>query len=180
MCLQTVRDSTLSRGPFESSSPPPPHPFKRLLIPNYNQIPFYLCLTLCTEESGDVSFNLEEFFKCFPETFYRKKVSNFSEASIEIEHVLNLPSQLLINSLAFTRLIEETLLSAVPETVIPATADLIKPHFLICIDDIDTVVDYYSFPHFDSLVKHCVGKKTLGWCHLAVGPLSLSCSGWPG
>ena len=65
---------------------------------------------MCTEESGDISFYLEEFLKCFP---------GISSQNAILDS-FNFPAQLLINSFAVTRLVEETLLSTVPETVTDA------------------------------------------------------------
>ena len=73
----------------------------------FNQISTYLNSHLRVEESRDISFYLEKFCKCFPETF-----SNFA-----FSKSLSLPAELLVNRPPSVGLVEETLLSTVPENL---------------------------------------------------------------
>ena len=66
-------------------------------------------------------------------------------------NVSNLPAQLLVNSLAFSRLIEETLLSTVPGTVTAASMS----------ECMGINVDFNSIPYFNSLLKTFAWQEDL-------------------
>ena len=81
--------------------------YKSYILYFFNQISTYLNSHLRVEESRDISFYLEKFCKCFPETF-----SNFA-----FSKSLSLPAELLVNRPPSVGLVEETLLSTVPENL---------------------------------------------------------------
>ena len=116
LSLQTGRGSRLSRVPFESSDSPL-RPF--IIHTFFNQISTYLNSHLRVEESRDISFYLEKFCKCFPETF-----SNFA-----FSKSLSLPAKLLVNRPPSVGLVEETLLSTVPENLMKSYLTLTHKDF---------------------------------------------------